>query len=100
MITDDEFIDQWRQIRSEFPKDSEENIAVFFGVEVLRKWGWPFKPSLTSDSYPPINQTFLGYYPGEGWLMDRWAENFSPMPEQIPFCWISLNVLPTPDHYS
>jgi hypothetical protein len=96
MVTEKDFVDHWRKLRTEFPGQTEEELASLFGVEVLSKWGWPFKPSSTEECYPPVDQSFLGYYPEVGWLLDRWEQSFTPLPEEVPPPWLSLNVLPTP----
>jgi len=97
MLTEEDFIALWKDLKSDFPKESEDTLAPIFAVEILRRWGWPYKPTSISESYPPVNQTFLGFYPETGWMMAHWKQGFVPLPGEVPTYWLSMNILPNPE---
>lgn len=96
MIEEEDFIKLWQSVKNDLPVDIESETIPVFAIEVLRKWGWPYKPIPLQEQYPPLNQSFLGFYPETGWLLDYWKEGYIPYPEDMPTHWLSLNVLPTP----
>lgn len=98
MPSNEELIGLWQEINCEFSQESESTILSAFAAEILNRWGWPYKPISTTDSMPPINQSFLGYYSDTGWLMDYWREGYVPYRESLPSHWLSLNILPNPDN--
>lgn len=98
MLNETDFNKLWHDMKTTFPDEPDEIVVPLFSLEVLRKWGWPYKPIAIKDSMPPINQSFLGYFPETGWLLDFWKEGYIPYPEDMPTHWLSMNVLPIPDH--
>lgn len=96
MLTDKDMISLWNKIKARNPGADEQRLVPLFTVQALRDWGWPYKPVSVSKSMPPINQTFLGYYPETGWLLDYWKEGYIPYAEDMPTHWLSMNVLPIP----
>jgi len=96
MLTEQHLINQWLQLKSQFSESSTEELVPLFAIEILRKYGWPYKPSKIQDSLPPLNQTFLGYYPEVGWLLDFWRPDYVPLDIDTPTHWLSMNVLPNP----
>lgn len=96
MIKEDSFLELWKSIKETFPAESECQTVPVFAAEVLTKWGWPYRPVPLKEQYPPLNQSFLAFYPEAGWLLDYWKEGYIPYKEDMPTHWLSLNVLPTP----
>jgi hypothetical protein len=99
MPNEEDFTKLWKNMKTLFPEEPEEKVSVYFGAEVLNNWGWPYKPISVKKSMPPINQSFLGYFPGTGWLLDFWKDGYVPYAEDMPTHWLSINVLPDPNSF-
>ena len=97
MLTEVDTLSVWVQMKKRLPGAQEEKLIPLYALEILHRWGWPYAPVPLESAMPPINQTFLGYYPETGWLLDYWKDGYVPYQEDMPTHWLSMNVLPVPD---
>lgn len=91
-----DFLNLWAQLTQSNPCASVDEHIPVYAIAVLHQWGWPCRPVDSSVTKPPRSETFLGYFEDTGWMTDFWAEDYKPLPEQVPSFWLPMSVLPIP----
>lgn len=86
----------WLQVKKKFKDLSFKEQILIFATSITEWHEWKYRPVKIKEQWPPVDQTFLAYYPSVGWLFDRWPINYVPDPLDMPTHWISINVLPVP----